>query len=185
MWGEGAGVAFRVVWAPAAVLAIKARFDAEIAAAVADGWQPAADPPLQPLPAPEPPTRDLRQVVEPLMEALREFRWAFDRVDPSGRLRRRYEGFRCALQEAGFHVSGLERLDRARAERRLGELAESRGDRPRAIVHYRTALAGHPQVGVKRRLAALEADQRRCTAPRGVAAHEKPPKSGPTLSVTR
>jgi hypothetical protein len=49
------------------------------------------------------------------MERLQESRREFDRVDPTGQLRMRYEVFRCDLEQVGFKVSGLERLERARA----------------------------------------------------------------------
>ncbi len=57
---------------------------------------------------------------------------------------------------AGFHVSGLAKLDRARRFRRLGELAEAAGHPGQAIRFYRAAVASWARVGVTRRLRALE-----------------------------
>jgi hypothetical protein len=65
-----------------------------------------------------------------------------------------------ALAQAGFKVSGLERLARARAQRRLGELAEARGDVRAARRHYQLALAASRHVGVLRRLRRLERENR-------------------------
>lgn len=44
----------------------------------------------------------------------------------------------------------------AQAERALGELADSAGDREAALRHYRNALDANPKVGVKKRVVALE-----------------------------
>lgn len=44
----------------------------------------------------------------------------------------------------------------AQAERALGELADTAGDRAAALRHYRNALDANPKVGVKKRVVALE-----------------------------
>ena len=141
---------------PDRALALWADLAAEIATWRAAGWVDTPEPLPPPPPAPQPPSADLCAIIEPFMALLQEARWEFDRVDPTGRLRHRYEVFRCDLAQAGFKVSGLERLERARAYRRLGEIADLSGDPVRAIRFYRAALASWPQVGVTRRLRALE-----------------------------
>ncbi len=50
------------------------------------------------------PNAELRQAVETLMRTLLKHREEFNQFDPSGRLRRLYERFRCALEETGFRV---------------------------------------------------------------------------------
>jgi hypothetical protein len=125
--------------------------DDAIAQCVAAGWTR--------VPAPvrlEPPA-DLRLIVESLMEALHDQRQVIDALDPSRTLRHCYEAFRAALERAGFAVTGVERLTRGARQRRLGELAELRGDFPSAVRHYESALLADPYVGVQRRLAWLRA----------------------------
>ena len=147
---------FGLVGDPARALAVWADLAADITTLRAAGWVDTPEPPPLPPPVFQPPSADLRAIVEPFMELLGEYRDEFNRIDPTGRLRGRYEGFRCDLHQAGFQVSGLERLDRARAYRRLGEIADLSGDPVRAIRFYRAALASWDRVGVKRRLRALE-----------------------------
>ncbi len=50
------------------------------------------------------PNAELRAAVETLMQTLLKHREEFNQCDPSGRLRRVYERFRYALEEAGFRV---------------------------------------------------------------------------------
>jgi hypothetical protein len=144
------------VWDPDRALELWADLAAEIATLRAEGWVDAPAPLPPPPPVPQRPSADLRAIIEPFMELLQKSRREFGRVDPTGQLRMRYEVFRCDLEQAGFKVSGLERLERARAYRRLGEIADLSGDPVRAIRFYRAALASWAQVGVKRRLHALE-----------------------------
>jgi hypothetical protein len=68
---------------------------AEIATLRAEGW---VDTPARLPPVPQPPTADLRAIIEPFMEHLQRSRREFDRVDPTGQLRMRYEVFRCDLE---------------------------------------------------------------------------------------
>lgn len=99
-----------------------------------------------------PPSTDLKAVVVALMEALAEVRGQLDAYDPSGELRKRYERFRLALEQAGFPVQHTTRLARASAHRRLGQLAEARGDRDAAALHYDLAIRARRDVGCARRL---------------------------------
>ena len=73
--------------------------DAILAAAQADAERAMAPKPPHLMPGPE-----LRAIVEPLMLRLLKHREEFNLWDPSGRLRRVYERFRCELEEAGFRV---------------------------------------------------------------------------------
>lgn len=96
-------------------------------------------------------------IVQALMEALADVRWEFDRaeVDPQKRLRKAYEVFRCELARCGMPLQFQSQKDRARAHRRLGEMAEARGDAYAAVWHYEMALRCWKQVGVDRRLKKL------------------------------
>jgi hypothetical protein len=150
-YADGRIAAVNVLRALEAAVDARTGIDDAIATLIADGWTVAA-PPLQV----EPP-QDLRLTVESLMEALNDQRQVVDGVDPTGTLRRRYESFRTALERAGFAVTGFERADRGARQRRLGELAELRGDFPGALRHYEAALLADPNVGEQTRLAWLRA----------------------------
>lgn len=103
------------------------------------------------------PPDDLRLIVASLLDLLAGVRQEFDRYDPSGALRRRYESFACALRESGFQINETqERLDRARGQRRLGELAERSGHVDAAIVWYERALRSWSAIGCRRRLEYLK-----------------------------
>jgi hypothetical protein len=100
------------------------------------------------------PDADLRLVVATLMELLKDRRGLFD---AHGRhLRLSYEAFACALRNSGFQVGEFQdRQARARTQRRLGELAEQRGDIAGAIAFYELALRSYADVGCRRLLERL------------------------------
>jgi hypothetical protein len=105
------------------------------------------------------PDEDLRLVVRTLMELLQARR---ELLDAYGRgLRERYEVFACVLRESGFRFYETDdRKARAKDQRRLGELAEASGNIAAAIVFYEWALASWPEIGCRRRLAALRRRER-------------------------
>lgn len=97
------------------------------------------------------PDAELRLVIAALMELLEERRERLDQF--GGDLRRRYEVFRCALEESGFALdTTTERKNRAHAQRKLGELAERRGNVDAALFFYELALRSWPEIGCRRRL---------------------------------
>jgi hypothetical protein len=97
------------------------------------------------------PDDDIKAIVATLMEALVAVRDRFNLYDRSGRLKDRYEAFRCQLEEAGFAVRFETRAARAAAHRRLGELAEARADLRGALMHYELAVRSRKDVGCRRR----------------------------------
>jgi hypothetical protein len=131
------------------------RLDRVIAERLTAGWVPvdvgsAGAPlgPATPLPA------DLVLHISYGLEALERGRAALRAADPSGQL---WAACVTWLRQARRFGVGAPRawVTRAARERRLAELAEQAGDMPAAILHYRAALAAHPRVGVRRRLAQL------------------------------
>ncbi len=113
--------------------------------------------PYRPAPPQLVPDEDLRLIVGALMEALKDVREDFARYDRTGDLRRQYERFACALRSSGFRIEEtLTKQARASRERRLGELAEQRGDVDAAIVHYERAVRSWTAIGCRRRLAFLK-----------------------------
>jgi hypothetical protein len=94
-------------------------------------------------------------IVVALMEALADVRWELDQVDRRGKLRLAYEAFRCELERAGLPVRWATRRDRAKGHRRLGELAETRGDVVAAVWHFDQAVRAWRDVGCRRRPAEL------------------------------
>lgn len=94
---------------------------------------------------------DLALACATLIELLADVRGAFDRYDPSGTLRQQFEVFRAALERAGLPVRFDRRRDRAMAHRRLGELAEQRGDLAGAWLHYDLAVKAWRDVGCRQR----------------------------------
>jgi hypothetical protein len=144
-----------VVMGRAAAVEARSRLDRVIAARLAAGWVPvdvglAGAPlgPATPLPA------DLVLQISHGLEALERHRAALRAADPSGQL---WAACVTWLRQARRFGVGAARawVARAERERRLAELAEQAGDVPAAILHYRAALAAHPRVGVRRRLAQL------------------------------
>jgi len=144
-----------VVMGRAAALEARSRLDRVIAERLAAGWVPvdvgsAGAPlgPATPLPA------DLVLQISHGLEALERNRAALRAADPSGQL---WAACVIWLRQARRFGLGAPRawVGRAERERRLAELAEQAGDMPAAILHYRAALAAHPRVGVRRRLAQL------------------------------
>lgn len=94
---------------------------------------------------------DVSLIVSALMEALATERHAFNDYDRTGRLEQSYESFRCYLRVAGFADGWQHRRDRALGHRRLGELAEGRGDLVAALWHYDQAVKSWKNVGCRRR----------------------------------
>jgi hypothetical protein len=144
-----------VVMGRAAAVEARSRLDRVIAERLAAGWVPVdaglANAPLgpaTPLPA------DLVLHISQGLEALERNRAALRAADPSGQL---WAACVIWLRQARRVGVGAPRawVTRAERERRLAELAEQAGDIPAAILHYRAALAAHPRVGVRRRLAQL------------------------------
>ncbi len=158
LWVEESGSALRlgILTTRTEADARRAAVDAEIHRLLTTGWR--VVPPSAPAAvlAADPARRDLAAVIEPFMERLQALRGVFDRIDSTGKLRLQYEQFRCNLATAGFRVSGLAALERARRFRRLGELADAAGAPGQAIRFYRAAVASWARVGVARRLRALE-----------------------------
>jgi hypothetical protein len=143
----------RILCGAAAVLAHRLAVERRVRCLVARGWRLTTPAPET---APLPPTADAVVALESLVEALGDLRWQLDALDPTGRLRGAADEVRRRLEQAGLRVSVRGRRARAVAARRLGELAEARGDRGAAAVHYRSAMAAWAGVGVRRRLHALE-----------------------------
>ena len=104
------------------------------------------------------PDADLKLTIASLMEVLADVRERLNLFDRTGQLRRRYEALRCALSEAGFPVRHESRFARAAAHRRLGELAEERGDLQAALLHYELAVRARKDVGCRRALDRLRRD---------------------------
>ena len=129
---------------------VRAGLDSLIERYRAEGWT--RDPDVEP---PDPFVGDLRIAVESLMEVMQQHREQFP-----AKARAQYERFRCEMEVAGFGVHSYAALDRAARQRRMGELAEHRGDVSAAIWHYQQAVKAHAAVGVKRRLEALIARHR-------------------------
>lgn len=97
------------------------------------------------------PDAELRLIVSALMEVLADRRELLDKF--GGDLRRRYELFRCAVEESGFGIdTTAEQKARAEKQRRLGELAEKRGNVDAAIFFYELALRSWSAIGCRRRL---------------------------------
>lgn len=90
-------------------------------------------------------------IVVALMEALADVRWELDQVDRRGKLRLAYEHFRCELERAGLPVRWTSRRDRAKGHRRVGELAEARGDVVAAVWHYDQAVRSWKAIGSTRK----------------------------------
>lgn len=103
------------------------------------------------------PDEDLRAAVTALIEALDATRDRLNLFDRSGALKRRYESFRCALELAGLAQGHRARAQRASAHRRLGELAERRGDLMAALMHYELAVRSRKDVGCQRQLQQMRA----------------------------
>jgi hypothetical protein len=155
----------RVILGDAEALDARRRLDARIAARLAAGWLP-VDPrptgtPARPLPA------DLQLYLRSLFEAVASARDALRAADPSGQLWAACVAFQQQAQHAGVPAPET-RLARAQRERRLGERAEQAGDWRGAILHYRAAFATHRGVGVRRRLAQLEAREIGRAAPQPI-----------------
>lgn len=149
----------RVILGDAEALDARRRLDARIAARLAAGWVP-VDPrptgtPALPLPA------DLQLYLRSVFEAVTSARDALRAADPTGQLWAACVILQQQAQRIGVPAPET-RLARAHRERRLGERAERAGDWRGAILHYRAALAMHPGVGVRRRLAQLEAQETAC-----------------------
>src|SRR5947208_13761094 len=115
----------------------------------------AADDASRPLPV------DLQLYLRSLFEAVTSAREALRAADPTGQLWAACIILQQHAQRIGVPAPET-RLARAHRERRLGERAEQAGDRRRAILHYRTALALHRRAGVRRRLAQLETRETAC-----------------------
>lgn len=96
------------------------------------------------------PTDEIVMLVESLMETLAEWRDELALFDRTGKLKNAFEMFRCQLQESGFSVRFERKQDRARAHRRLGEVAEARGDVAAALLHYDLAVRSWKGVGCAR-----------------------------------
>ncbi len=140
----------RVIWGTADALTVRRRLDARFAARLDAGWVPTDAEAGAAITIPSNLSRDLSYLLETVARASDAVRAA----DPTGQLWAAYVIFRREAQRCGVPAR-LTPLARAQRERRLGELAEQAGDRPGAIRHYRAALATHPRVGVRRRLAQL------------------------------
>ena len=98
------------------------------------------------------PPRDLALMVAAFLEAMTDVR---DELDRYGAVREGFEHFRRELVTAGFPVGFHSRMARARGQRRLGEIADLRGDTHAAIWHYEQALKSYAAVGCRQKLAAL------------------------------
>jgi hypothetical protein len=164
----------RMIRGDGAALTARARLDTQIAARLAAGWvpldrRPAGAPPVAPTPVPP----DVGLQIGRLLEAVTRARPALRAADPSGQLWAACQVFRQQAWRFGIGAAA-DRLQRARQERRLGELAEQAGDRAAAIRAYRLALASCSRAGVKRRLAQL--------VPGGLAAS---PSSRPVATRVR
>ena len=151
----------RLLWTHAEALAMRRVVDARIAARLTTGWVPVEAGVSGATALAWPP--DLAQDLSYLFETVTRQPDLVRAVDPTGQLWAavailRREAHRCGVPAV------VTRRARAQQERRLGALAEEAGDRTRAIQHYRAALALHPGVGVRRRLAQLET--RACDASR-------------------
>src|SRR4051812_44958582 len=97
------------------------------------------------------PDEDLRAVVTALMEILHDARDGLHQYGAG--LRMAYERFAYELRRSGFRVDVVaSRHARAAAQRRLGELAEARGNVALAMAFYDLALGSWPEVGCRRRL---------------------------------
>lgn len=143
----------RVIFGVTEALATRSRVDACIARHLDAGWVPVERAPAA-TPVAWPPM--LAQDLSYLVATIGESADALRAVDPTGQLWAacvilRREVRRCGVAEP------LTRRARALRERRLGELAEQAGEIPSAIVHYRAALVLVRGIGVRRRIAQLEA----------------------------
>lgn len=98
------------------------------------------------------PDAELKAIVTTLIEAFADVRDRLRFFDRTGELKVKYEAFRCALEGAGFDVRHENRFARAVAHRRLGELAEDRGDLDGAFLHYQLAVRARRDVGCRRRM---------------------------------
>jgi hypothetical protein len=144
------GVAQIVRDAPTAI-AIRDLLDRQIARQLAAGWVPADPVTVTPIALPP----DVALQITALLESLARARGAIRAVDPTEALLRASETLRAEARRVGLDVPNPWIL-RAQDSRRLGELADARGDLAAAIVYYRAAIAAHRRVGVARRLAQLE-----------------------------
>lgn len=96
------------------------------------------------------PSPDLVALVCAFVEAFNEIRDELERYS----CRERYESFVCQLRRH-FPVGFPHRVARAQGQRRLGEIADLRGDIDAAIWHYTQALKSFNTVGCRTKLAAL------------------------------
>jgi hypothetical protein len=118
------------------VLEVKKELCAGDGSAIADGLTP-----------------DRVLIVQALMEALSDVREELGPTvgfGPTGKLRRAYEMFRCELDRAGMPLRFETQQHRARGHRRLGQIAEARGDVTAAVWHYDMAVRCWRDVGCKR-----------------------------------
>jgi hypothetical protein len=93
---------------------------------------------------------DLQIVVKTLMELLLDAR---DSLSSNVWLREAYEEFALELSRSGFRINErTTREQRAADQRRLGELAEARGDIAGAIVFYDLAMRSWPDLASAVRL---------------------------------
>jgi hypothetical protein len=97
------------------------------------------------------PPQDLRILVAALVEILNDAR--ADLHLYGGRLGEYYELFVCELYSSGFRFDAVaERKMRAQLQRRVGELAELRGDVEGAVAFFELAIASWQDVGCRRAL---------------------------------
>lgn len=98
---------------------------------------------------------DLKLLLTSLIEGVREHRRYLQLAHRTMDLALSFDLFRAQLETAGLLDSVDTRKARALRERRLGQLAESRGDIRAARLHYEHALRSWRRVGCARHLERL------------------------------
>ena len=103
---------------------------------------------------------DLKLLLTSLVEAVREHRRYLQVAHRSMDMALSFDLFRAQLETAGLLDSVDTRKERALRERRLGQLAENRGDVRAARLHYEHALRSWRRVGCARHLERLRRQNR-------------------------
>lgn len=145
-YDDGAPVAFEPIGNERRAGACRDAIERQAAQLVADGWTRHDEAPLIV-------DGDIQTALVALVELVAAHPEATGAIaDPVWRA---YDRFVSACVAHGVPLR-FTAATRATAQRRLGELAEQRGDYRAALVFYRAAVLSDPGVGVSRRLAALE-----------------------------